>query len=206
MKAITIAMAAMLAAGATHGTLQDRGPLMFFDDVANLTFYKVSAAGSAFDDGFSASDGLVSWASAGAWAASLAVTNTFGVSSTGWRLPAQTEPTYAATGSAFGWYADLYDLSSNIIPTGGNSILTVNGWLVREPTHVWPPSLAWTYGKGFGVAVAALTLTDGNVFHDYGQAWAVHSGDVGAVPEPAAISLAGAGAALLGLLALRRRT
>ncbi len=65
-------------------SLLDPNAVFFYDTVLNLTWLGNwnAGAGSSFDDGFSTTDGLMTWSSANAWAAAL---NVGGF--TGWSLP-----------------------------------------------------------------------------------------------------------------------
>ena len=185
--------------GTAHSTLIERGPDMFFDDVAGLTYLRAPAVGGPFDDGTLSDDGRLSFGSARAWADALEVHTATGALITDWRLPVRGEPVYTGA-SPFAWYGDIYT------PTAGDraatSILTFEGWIVREPEHVWPPAFAWTTA-GFGLDT--LTLFDGRQFKNYGMAFAVRTGDVALVPEPASAALLLAGLALVTALTRARR-
>jgi len=78
-------LAAGLAfSGAAGATLIDRGGGLIYDDVLDITWLQDAnlGAGSAFDDGFSTTDGRMTWQSAVAWADALV----FG-GFDDWRLP-----------------------------------------------------------------------------------------------------------------------
>lgn len=94
---------------------------------------------------------------------------------------------------SFIWNEDIYTG-----PVGDQSVLTVEGWLVREPNSIWPQELAWGSSLEYALQGPAHTASQ------YGYALAVQSGDVGTVPLPAATWLFGS--ALLGLSVPRRRT
>jgi len=99
----------------------------------------------------------------------------------------------------FAWLAQRYP-SPDYLPNV-SSFLTVEGWLVRDPSHDWPPSLAWALGLGGAQGPATVLLsvtTPAGVYQSEGYAWAVRDGDVIPIPEPSALSLLAAGVALLG--------
>lgn len=195
-----LTLAALLGvSGTAHSALIDRGPDMFFDDVAGLTYLRAPAVGGMFDDGAFSDDGRLSFRSAGAWAEALEVRTETGALITDWRLLLRGEPAYAGT-SPFAWYGDIYTPTAADI--AANAILTFEGWIVREPEHIWPPAFAWTTA-GFGLDT--LTLFDGRQFKNYGMAFAVRTGDVALVPEPASAVLLLAGLALATALARARR-
>jgi PEP-CTERM motif len=80
------------------------GGLAVYDSDRNLTWLANAnaIAGTAFDDGFSTSDGLVSWTNALAWADALVVG---GYSD--WRLPTTLQPDPACTGQTGGGTVSL---------------------------------------------------------------------------------------------------
>ena len=201
MRHATFSAAALaLAAAASQAAVSDRGPDMFFDDDSGLTYLRIGAASSAFDDGDLADDGRLSHDAAAAWAASLSVPY-LGQNLTGWRLPAHGEKTYGpATGWA--WHADLAPVAA-----GATLVLTVEGYVIKDPVHAWPPTLAWTYGRGDYPGVVALELNDGRApYRQYGQAYAVFTGDVTPVPEPATWLLMALGIAASSRATRRRAT
>ena len=204
------------------------GGLAYYDDTLDITWLADAnaGAGSAFDDGFSSTDGLMTWASANAWAASL---NINGV--TGWRLPTMMDTgapgcDFAYTGTDCGYnvqtgsaattvYSEMaslwYDTLGNLAyyDTAGNG--SQPGWGLTntgpfsnvQSGRYWSgtvfainPNDAWNFNTFFGIQDAYVK--DSKLF-----AWAVRSGDVSVVPIPAAAWLFGSG--LIGLLAVARR-
>ncbi len=204
----------------------------YYDDVADLTWLADAnaAVGSVYDTVLPGS-GIVNWADANAWAAGLSVggvtgwrlpeTNpvngmtynyTFaydGSTDYGYNISA---PGTAYAGSAASELANMfYSVLGNTgyfdasgTPTGCNpcfpsagpfSNLQSNGyWSATEyaPTTI----SAWVFGMHVGIQA------DDAKVHSY-YPWAVQSGDVSAVPVPAAVWLFGSG--LIGLIGVARR-
>jgi len=221
----------------SSAALQLRGIDMVFDDSTGLTWLRSgsAAAGSAFDDGGSLTDGLLTFDSARAWADQLAVPFSGSVVSD-WRLPGYDVgigtsevqrlmlvtlgntpgaiPTSWGPFSVLPWRFDVpfaWIGSDYAEPSPPGTFLTVQGWLVREPVHVWPPRLAWAYGLGSPTnfpGIAELASTSGLSYQQQGLAWAVRTGDVALIPEAstAAMFLAGLVALLFAASSARRRS
>ena len=81
---------------------------------------------------------------------------------------------------------------------GGNGYLGINNWGL--PITTQPDATCNTQSGGQGVGTGCTGSEMGHLFN---VAWAVHSGDVSAVPIPGAVWLFGSG--LIGLLGLARR-
>jgi hypothetical protein len=192
------------------------GGLAYYDDVADLTWLADAnaAVGSAYDTYYPGS-GIMNWADANAWTASL---NVDGV--TGWRLPTTLQPDascstqsgsvsygYNCTGSELGnlFYNVLggaagvsitathntnYDLFSNVQPNSLSGFHWSATESVSDPFYVWEFSV-----------YSGIQGLNGKTGGEY--TWAVHSGDVSAVPVPAAAWLFGSG--LMGLIGVARR-
>ena len=146
----------------------------------------------------------MTWQSANDWAASLDVEGV-----TGWRLADTVQPDascslqsgtnswgYYCTGSEMGnlFYTALGNSAGTLSNTGPFS--NVQSSLYWSATEVTPLVLAWTFNLSEGIQDSRR--------EDTGlYAWAVQSGDVSAVPVPAAVWLFGSG--LVGLIGLARR-
>jgi uncharacterized protein DUF1566/PEP-CTERM motif-containing protein len=145
-------------------------------------------------------NGLMSWSQANAWAAGI----TLGGS--GWRLPT-ADPgcgfVYNCTSSEMGhlFYNELGGVAHSLISVTHNANYDLFSNL--QPNLYWtsteyaPPSTnAWIFYFSDGFQFAGDK--------GYGlNAMAVHSGDIAAVPEPAAVWLFGLG--LLSLIGVARR-
>ncbi len=226
--------------GAAQAALHDRGGGLIYDDVLDITWLQDAnhGAGSAYDDGSSSTDGMMTWDNAVAWAANLTVgaTRTWTEPGSVWRLPTVGP----VDGSAFD-----YNLSHN----GSTDV----GYNISAPGSAYPGSTGSELAHMFYVTLGNKSykdtsgdyaqpgwgLTNSGLFgnlksyvywsgteyapgtdyawyfntyygsQDYNNkdsdpyAWAVRSGDVSAVPVPAAAWLFGV--ALVGLLVVARR-
>ena len=211
-----------------NATLFSRGENMVYDDLSNLTWLRSATygAGSAFDDGYSGTDGLMTFTSAQAWVSQLSIgyaNNELTVSD--WRLP-NYDPTQGPSEIAqlvqrslgnpsathvpknwgpfvplqggFEWIGSSYNASPPM-----RSFLSIEGWVVNDPVYEWPPLLAWaTDGFVHLPGVVQLDLLTGASYQQVGYAWAVRDGDVAAVPEPATYASMLAGLALISIAAL----
>lgn len=210
----TLRKPALLTLGITLGGLAqaaliDYGNGMVYDDIANLTW--LVDANHAHTSGYS-ENGLMSWEQARDWAASLSVGG-----ATGWRLPS-VRP---VDGNSFNFeYSEDGSSDSGINISGLHSELgymfyvnlgnTAEAGLVNSGPFINLQSSAYWSGSASG------SFTD-QAFHfftafgDQGispmtaeyYAWAVHEGNVAAVPEPGTALLLAAG---LSTLAWRRRS
>ncbi len=180
------------------------GGLAYYDTNADLTW--LADANHAQTSGFDA-DGLMTWQNANAWAAQLTVG---GVS--GWRLPDTLQPDASCSIQAGGisegsncMGSEMGNLFYNVLGNSANASF-INGEPFSEvqPGFYWSAtelasgdtSRAWLFSMGNGRQNFGLKTNDRN-------AWAVQSGDVSAVPVPAAVWLFGSG--LLGLIGVARR-
>ncbi|NOX08316.1 MAG: DUF1566 domain-containing protein [Gammaproteobacteria bacterium] len=196
------------------------GGLAYYDTVANLTWLAdANAAVNSTYDTYSPSTGQMSWADANAWAANLSVAGV-----TGWRLPNTidvgndgTTYTNPYEGVDYGYNITTHSELSNmfynvlgntaIVDTGGNSqpgglINTgpfsnlINGYYWSATVYAPNNGSAWNFIMPFGMQ------TINTISAPY-YGWAVQSGDVGAVPVPAAVWLFGSG--LIGLIGIAKR-
>jgi len=200
-KLVLVTTALVLSTSVNAALIERLGGLAYYDDVADLTW--LSDSNYVQVDGYGAADiyGRMTWADATTWAAGL---NVSGVS--GWRLPDSDTncAAYNCTDSEMGnlFYNVLggvasqdiatvhnanYDLFSNIIPAGY--------WSATNYAPI--NSTAWVSLFSNG---AYQTF---DYKSDYYYAWAVHSGDVSAVPVPQAAWLFSSG--LIGLIGAARR-
>lgn len=214
-----------LSAGYAQAALVDRGGGLICDTDLNVTWLQNAnlGAGSAYDDGFSTTDGLMTWTSAMAWAANLSY-----MGFDDWRLPIATparplDPHYANDGSE--------DYRFNITrPSSEMAYLyyvTLGAFGARSPTGVFQPGYEgfnrgpflhlaesagyyWTETESY-LSFAAYSFNfsggsaDSNNKISEMHAFAVRDGDVATnhLPEPGTLSLFGLGIAFVGI-ALRR--
>ena len=178
----------------------------YYDDVADLTWLADANAtvGSAYDT-YNPGSGRIIWTDANSWATDLSVG---GVD--GWRLADTLQPDascdsqsgseswgYNCTGSEMGnlFYNVLGNTADSLNNTGPFS--NVQSSLYWSATEYAPgTSLAWVFNTPSGYQ--ALNSKVNVLF-----AWAVHTGDVGAVPVPAAVWLFASG--LIGLIGIAKR-
>jgi PEP-CTERM motif len=169
----------------------------FYSTVLDLTFL-ADAGGDA---------PRASWDEAKAWAAAL---NVYGV--TGWRLPIATVIGSGANAFQISGTNELAALNSIVLGHAPNDPLvagpfsnfaTSEGpyWIDADPTEDIGDTgdYAWHYVMLDHFSGRHFKSEPG--FH----AWAVKSGDVAAVPEPATYALMIAGVAVVGAVARRRK-
>lgn len=185
-----------------QATLIDRGNGLIYDSDQNITWLQDANfnAGSRFDDGSSNSDGLMTWASAIVWADRLE----FGGFSN-WRLPMtkQPDPTCSnsilstgsgCTGSEMGHLFNIDGISSDNPGLFTNFMAQIS-WSETEVA----PSLQAVFLFKFFDGVQTATPNRNIETHVF----AVHAGDIGAIPIPATVWLFGTG--LIGLLGFSKR-
>ena len=189
-KLATAATVIMASTNANAALIERLGGQAYYDDVADLTWLAdANAAGAAMN-----------WADANTWAASLTVD---GVD--GWRL-ADTDPAllgYNQTGSEMGnlFYNVLGGSAGSSITTTHNSNYDLfsnvqSGYYWSATEYAPSTDRAWNFTMGTGVQTNGIKSSNR-------YAWAVQSGDVSAVPVPAAVWLFGSG--LVGLIGVARR-
>jgi len=177
----------------------------YYDTTLNITWLADAnaGAGSVFDNGASTTDGNMTWANATAWAAAL---NLYGV--TGWRLPvmfplsttsSELSSMYCSTLGNFGPcnpFTTTGPGTWGFTNTGPFLNLASDWYWTGTPAD---PGTAWVWaGDAISAYHTAEPVSAGNL------AWAVHNGDVPAIPEPASGLLVLAGLGLLGFVSGRR--
>lgn len=177
------------------------GGLAYYDDVADLTWLADANAG-----------GSMNWSDANNWAAGLDVAGV-----TGWRLPDTMQPDtscsiqmsglsygFSCTGSEMGnlFYNVLGGSAGNSITSNHNAnydlfsnVQSSDYWSATQ--NATNTSAAWLLNFDGGYQNHNLSKSNSR------SGWAVYSGDVSAVPVPAAAWLFGSG--LLGLVGVARR-
>ena len=200
----TITAIILVLSTSTNAALVERlGGLAYYDTEADLTWLAdANYAQTSGDD----ADGLMNWVDANAWAAGLSVA---GVD--GWRVADTLQPDtscsaqsggeslgYNCTGSEMGnlFYNVLGNSAGSLSNTGPfSNVLTFDYWTAPEFAS-FPSTIAWYFSMNDGVQNYSVKSNGKFV-------WAVQSGDVSAVPVPAAVWLYGSG--LIGLVGLARR-
>ena len=214
----TCACLAVASFSADAALISRLGGLAYYDDVNNLTW--LADANYAMTSGFDG-DGLMTWDAANAWVAGL---NVAGI--TGWRLPDTidvgndgTTFTNVYQGVDAGYNISTHSEMSNtfynvlgniafydtagIGPQLGYGLSSTDSFSNLQSNNYWSATeyapntgLAWVFSMGTGVQGNSNKSSSG-------YAWAVQTGDVSAVPVPAAMWLFGSG--LLGLIGVARR-
>ena len=217
IKSIALAATTLVLSTSANAFLIERlGGLAYYDTDADLTW--LADANYAYTSGYINTittrydNGRMEWGQANAWAAGLSVG---GVG--GWRLPDTAQPDPGCSGQYLDTYgfgfnctgSEMGNLFYNVLggSAGSNITTTHNGnydLFSNVLTTYWS---ATEYGPWSTTHAHTFTMNGGgqgnsNMTLDY-YAWAVHDGDVSAVPVPAAVWLFGSG--LLGLIGLARR-
>lgn len=133
-----LAVVALCAAPlVSEAALQSRGPDMVYDDATNLTWVTNThlGFGSAFDDGFSPTDGRMSYAAAQAWVSQLEL----GVSDNGpvigdWGLPS------AGALAILSGHSELFNLLYGTLANTPGALLTNTGPFGSIPGSLANPS------------------------------------------------------------------
>jgi hypothetical protein len=185
---------------APSAALVDNGGGLIYDDVLDITWAQPDVSRT--------------WDDSNAWASGLTLG---GVS--GWRLPyisvaagagpfndspveCDTATEVACRDNELGYmfYHNLSGtLGQSIPPNGDPDVLALFPTL--QPVWYWSGTELGSVGDSGFAFNFGDQLSDGQVPNFY--SWAVHAGNVGAVPVPAAVWLFGSG--LIGLLGLARR-
>lgn len=183
--------------------LLDRGNGLLYDTVLDLTWLQdANSCNGCF---------LMNWYDAVAWAANLEVAG-----ATGWRLP-KIRPAYSfeepnlppvdcSVASALACAAGRNELGYMFFHNLGGTVgadltgdrVSVSGAAVHDVQGLYwggnsnhPSFLAWAFGYGPNVLTESGTqaMTE-SAFPEAGaKVWAVHAGDVAAVPEPSTLTL-----------------
>lgn len=186
-----------IATPATAALTPVLGGLGVYDSDQDITWLANAnaGAGSSFDDGSNTIDGRMKWASANAWAASLNIAGF-----TNWRLPEMDIngdgtvvdcAVVIATECLDNEYG--YHFYVNGIDTTNSGLFglipTNDFWSATASSA----SEAWLFDFTFNDGSQLTSSVNLNAY-----AWAVHEGNIGAVPIPAAVWLFGSG--LLALI------
>jgi len=207
-KVASTVAALVLSTSANAALIERLGGLAYYDDVADLTWLADANFISTYTPPSPYNDGRTSWYNAHGWLANLSID---GVD--GWRLPSTVQPDascdsqdsrdsygYNCTGSEMGnlYYNVLGNTTDNFRNrnTGpfSNIQTLYDYWSATE--YAPYTGYAWTFNMGSG---EQYSYNKGAEYH----VWAVQSGDVSAVPVPAAVWLFGSG--LIGLAGIARR-
>jgi len=168
----------------------------YYDTEADLTWLAdANAAIGSMYDTYSPGTGYMNWVDANAWAASLDVDGV-----TGWRLP-DSEPTcglaYNCAGSEMGnLFYNVLGNTAGFLTNAGPFSNIHSGLYWSATDYALVTDLAWGFGMGDGYQDPSFKTYNNH-------AWAVHSGDVSAVPIPPSVFLFGSG--LIGLIGFVRR-
>ncbi len=194
MKRILTALVLGVAASTANAMLFDRGGGFIYDDVLDITWIQNANA-----------NGFKTWNNQVDWAAGLSIVDTRsgagGVTYNDWRLPnmdvnddvtivdCSLVDEVTCRDNEYGYL--YYQYNVTVLSPGLFTNIQVHAyWPSTEFAPV--PSAAWFFFFGNGSQGGGSSKANG------GFAWAVRSGDVSAVPVPAAVWLFGSALGLLG--------
>jgi len=204
----------LVVATSSDAALYSRlGGQAFYDDTADLTWLADAnaAMGSGYDTAFG--DGRMNLSQAVDWATNL---NISGV--TGWRLPTTTQPDFGCSRiSNTGDYhfgsncraSEMGNMFYNVLGGSESNSIASNHNANYDLFSNIQEAFYWssTYRPGSTDTAIGLYFHSGYQNHNNqnmpSYAWAVHSGDVSAVPLPASLWLFVSG--VLGLAAVKKR-
>jgi hypothetical protein len=211
--------AVVLIPGQAFGALINRGGGLIYDTDRDITWLADAnyGAGSFYDTNEGYEDGLMSWASANAWATNLSYYDSVrGVTYDDWRLPTTLYPDPSCntpgygtncTGSEMGhlFYDELQGIAGQSILVTHNSsfdlFTNIQPYRYWSTTESEPRSFNYEWYFDFSNG-----FQYDSHYANAGYAWAVRPGDVAVtstVPVPAAAWLFGSG--LLSLVGMARR-
>jgi hypothetical protein len=200
------------SSGVAQAALIDRGGGLIYDTDLNITW--LQDANFAKTSGFD-SDGKMDWNTAYNWAANLAYHDS--VRSTdisGWRLP-KSNMLFSdgnAPGIEMGYmfYTNLGNVGYyNYGPEGGTN--SVFGLQHVGPFINFQSFVYWSNNEYADQPTRAFSFVTANGGQNANLktaltfAWAVHDGDVAAVPEPETYALMLVGLGMMGFIARRRK-
>jgi Protein of unknown function (DUF1566) len=210
-----------LAAFSAQGALLGRAALTpggtdyqaYYDDVLHITWLTdaKAGAGSAYDDGTSTTDGMMTWASTQAWLGSLNSSGHLGANN--WRLPSVDVDgdsivvgcggPAACPDNEMGHHSQFNGVQFYAI-CGSSGLCDPGPFSNVGGSYYWSSSpapgdnTAWVFYFPMN-ELASLDKATGDA-----AAWAVRSGDIGVVPAPAAAWLFGSAVGMLGWLRRQR--
>ncbi len=215
--AVSVSFITMSFSSISEAALFDRGGGLIYDDALDITW--LQDASYAKTSGYD-SDGRMIWSDAVTWADQLAYGGF-----DDWRLP-HTLPvngsSYDMSGSFDGSTDNAYNITSPnsemahlyYVTLGNSGYYDTNGvFQIEFEDKNWGPFSGVVWGEYWsstddgGEGAWLFVMADGWQTTGYNQddryTWAVHDGDIGAVPIPSAVWLFGSG--LLGLIGIARR-
>ena len=209
IKSIALATSALILSTNVDAALVERlGGLAYYDTEADLTW--LADANAAQTSSYDA-DGRMTWDAANTWAAGLNVTGI-----TGWRLAETLQPDASCgsqSGSLYYGYnctgSEMGNLFYNVLGGSAGSSITATHNANYDLFSNVQSNYYWSATEYASITTYAWALSGGDGFQFYSDkpdhfyAWAVQSGDVSAVPVPAAAWLFSSG--LIGLIGLARR-
>ncbi len=204
LKLVAAATAVILSSSANAALESRLGGLAYYDTEANLTW--LADANYAYTSGYTTSV-IMNWTEASTWVADLDIAGV-----TGWRLPNTLEldascDYHDTSGNGYGYNCTGSEMGNLFYNTLGNEAYfstntgpfsNVQSYLYWSATEFSNSPDYQAYYFNMGSGEQGRTYKTDNI-----STWAVQTGDVSAVPVPAAVWLFGSG--LLGLAGIARR-